>query len=357
MAQSSLPVFNGFVPREIFQFDPDVKWFPHHMAKAKVAIPKKMPIVDLLVEVRDCRLPLTSAQFELNESVRMRPDCTRIVVLNKKDLLRNSTSRRAISLLELQGTPVLVTSALNNSNVRDIIDFISENVRVKFKSLGITVMVAGLPNTGKSTLLNAMKSHVKHPALDKAPAKASGIPGFTQQIGKIQISTHHPKIYVLDTPGIMITKSSISGEDDAPEIMMKLAAVGCMPDTVPGISLVADYILYRLNKAGEYQYVERFGLKEPSNDVSVVIDAVARYINEGSTRIDHHAGTLKFIHAFRQGKLGKICLDELPDADTVLAQLEKERNFEFETEPPGPWGPSAYPVNTLLSRSIYKSRL
>jgi ribosome biogenesis GTPase A len=348
--------FAGFLPRESFNYDPDVKWFPHHMAKAKIAIPKKLPIVDLLVEVRDSRLPLTSAQFELESCVRLRPGKQRIVVLNKQDLVPKSVSRESVSLLELRGTPVLATSALNHSNVSEVVSFITENVRVKFKSLGIVVMVTGLPNTGKSTLLNAMRSLCPHPVEDKAPAKTSGIPGSTNAIGKIQISSHSPKIFVLDTPGVMITKSGIEDEEDAADIMMKLAAVGAMPDTVPGITAVADYILYKLNKGGMFKYVDIFSLtKGPSNDIDEVIDGAARSINNGTNRIDYHAGTLKFIHSFREGKLGKMCLDEIKEIDQVVNQLENETVFKFRTEPPGPWGPSRYPVDTSLTRAIYSN--
>jgi ribosome biogenesis GTPase A len=350
--------FAEFDSREVFKYDSDVKWFPHHMARAKVAIPKKLPIVDLVVEVRDARIPLTSAQFELDELIRLRPGRHRIVVLNKADLVQRQRTKDAVSLLELQGTPVLTTSALRETNINEVMRFISENVEVRFKSLGITVMVAGLPNTGKSTLLNAMRSFVKNPSLDKAPAKISGIPGSTQQVGMIQISAHHPKIYVLDTPGVMITKSALSHEDNSgDDVMMKLAAVGCIPDTVAGISHVADYILFTLNIAREFKYVDVFNLSSPSNDISKVIGGVARHINQGSSRIDHHAGTLKFIHMFREGKLGKLVLDELPNPDSVLKALEKETKFQFQTEPPGPWGPEKYPIDNLVSRSIYKSRV
>jgi ribosome biogenesis GTPase A len=351
---STLPNFEGFEARSTFRYDADVKWFPHHMAQAKVAIPKKLPIVDLVVEVRDARLPLTSAQFELDELIRIRPGRHRIVVLNKSDLVTKESCRRSISLLELQGTPILSTSALNGSNVSEIISFIKENVEVKFKSLGVTVMVAGLPNTGKSTLLNAMKSYVNNPALDKAPAKMSGIPGSTQHLGKIMINSHHPKIYVLDTPGVMITRSSILGEENGSDLMMKLAAIGCMPDTIPGITMVADYILFTLNRLGYFKYVEYSGMKTPSNDISEVVDGMARRINDGSNRLDHHAGTLKFIHLFRQGKFGKIWLDDLPDIEKTLSEIQNVGNFL--TEPPGPWGPESYPSNRLISRSIYSPK-
>jgi ribosome biogenesis GTPase A len=343
-----------FEPRTSFSYDPDLKWFPHHMAKAKVQIPKKLPTVDLVVEVRDARLPLTSAQFELDEIIRLRNGRHRIVVLNKRDLVSNSACRQAISLLELQGTAVLATSALNGTHVSSVVQFIKDNVDVKFKSLGLTVMLAGLPNTGKSTLLNSMRSFVDNPAVDKAPAKTSGLPGETQHISAIQISSHHPKIYVLDTPGVMLTKSVLAHEVNGDDTMMKLAAIGCIPETIPGIGLVADYILFTLNRLGILKYVEIFGLKSPSNDISVVIEAVAHHISDGSHRIDHHGATLRFIRLFREGRFGKVCLDSLPDVDQLLSDIERRKHYVFETEPPGPWGPESYPVDRLLERAIYK---
>jgi ribosome biogenesis GTPase A len=326
------------------------------MAKAKVAIPKKLPTVDLLVEVRDARLPVTSAQFEMDSMMRLGAGKHRIVVLNKQDLVPRTECRKSVSLLELQGTPVLPTSAINHSNVSEVLAFIAENVHAKFKSLGVTVMVTGLPNTGKSTLLNAMRALAPNPAVNKAPAKTSGIPGSTQHVGRIQISLHHPKIYVLDTPGIMLTKSSVFEEDNAADIMMKLAAVGAMPETVPGISSLADYMLFTLNRLREFRYVDMLGLPAPSNDIDEVVLAVSRRINGGSSRIDHHAGTMNFIHMFQEGRLGKICLDALPDVDSVMVQIAREKEFVFETEPPGPWGPQRYPIDNTMSRAIYKPR-
>jgi len=322
------------------------------MAKAKVAIPKKIPVVDVVLEVRDSRLPVTSAQFELDELIRLGSGRQRLVVLNKADLVPKTEYKKSVSLLELEGTPVITTSAINNSNIKDVLDFITENVDVKFKSLGITVMVVGLPNTGKSTLLNALRSVCTNPSLDKAPAKASGIPGSTTDIGRIQINNHHPKIYVLDTPGVMVT--STGGCD--PEMMMKIAAIGSMPNTLVGFDKLADYILFTLNKKQLFQYVNKFKLVGPTNDSTEVIMAVGKSIADGSSRIDYHGAAAKFVSMFRQGLLGKICLDELPKPDQINEYIEKKKRYEFETEPPGPWGPEMYP-NPLrgVMRAIYKA--
>ena len=347
-----------FRPRDSFNFDPDLKWFPHHMAKTMVAIPKKLPIVDVILEVRDARVPITSAQFEINDSIKLRPSTYRLVVLNKVDLVPKHVSKRAVGLLELEGTPVLTTSAINHSNISPLIDFITTNVNLKFKSLGVTVMVVGLPNTGKSTLLNAMKQACVNPAIDKAPAKTSGMPGSTTQVGKIQISSHHPKIYVLDTPGVMLTKSGLQKVSGAcyAETMMKLAAVGSIPDTLTGYDSLCDYILYILNLQKTFDYVKILRLNSPTNDSNEVVHASAVLINGGTSRIDVNAGSAKFISMFRRGELGKICLDSIPPIDEISQEIEKHKLYLFETEPPGPWGPETYPSPTsLLHKAIYKS--
>jgi mitochondrial GTPase 1 len=356
--QRSIPSewVSKFEPRSSFEFDPDLKWFPHHMAKTVVAIPKKIPIVDVVLEVRDARLPITSAQFEISDVMKLKPNTYRLVILNKVDLVPKLFSRRAVGLLELQGTPVLTTSAVNHSNISPLVDFITSNVKLKFKSLGVTVMVVGLPNTGKSTLLNAMKQACTNPSLDKASAKTSGMPGSTTQVGRIQISSHHPKIYVLDTPGVMFTKSGLEKISAPSEVMMKLAAVGSIPDTLTGYSTLCDYILFLLNQQKALDYVKIFRLNSPTNDSNEVVHAAAVSINGGTSRIDLNAGSAKFISMFRKGELGKICLDEIPSIEKISAEIEKQKMYLYETEPPGPWGPETYSSSTSpILRAIYKS--
>ena len=349
--------FTDFKPRTDFEFDPALKWFPHHMAKAKVAIPKKMPMVDVVVEVRDARLPVTSAQFELDEMIKLRPGKHRIVILNKQDLVPRLVCREAVSLLEMEGTPVFATSAVNHSNISEINAFITKHVSARFKSLGITVMIVGLPNTGKSTILNAMKSVSPSPSFEKAEAKTSAVPGSTTHVGRIQINSHSPKIFVLDTPGIMVTKSGLNPISSS-EMMMKLHLIGCMPDTLVGINVLCDYILFMLNREGNFEYCKKLCLPAPTNELDIVITAVAQQIreianNRTTGRLDHHGAAMKFIKMFRDGTLGKICLDEIPNVDQIYIDREREKKFIFLTEPPGPWGPSTYPIDTTLNRAIY----
>ncbi|KAK2725297.1 hypothetical protein QYM36_001673 [Artemia franciscana] len=174
----------------------------------------------------------------------------------------------------------------------------------------INLMIVGIPNVGKSSLINMLRA--KHLSKGNA-APVGAVAGITRSLQEKVKICENPKIYLLDTPGIMIPAIK-----DA-ETGMKLAACATLKDHLVGPELIADYILYWMNKEGIYSYVDAFQLPTPSDDITEVLTRIAisqskfLSIRQGNgekrsyPNFKHAAE--QFIKAFRTGQFGKLMLD------------------------------------------------
>lgn len=319
----STPEFAQFQSRNIFHFDKAVSWFPSHMASALLKIKDRAKWVDCVVEVRDARAPFTSSNPEISSLLSQH--CQRVVVLNKADLACPRSARDACAVIERAGHRAVLMSASQKKNVCAVRQSITEDVKqATFKTIGNWMMVLGLPNTGKSTIINAMKrlaveassrGRRGNKAVDgvkRTKAKAGRVPGLTREIGVFQIS-ERPKLFCLDTPGIMVPK----GNDV--ENNLKLAALGCVLDTWAGEMYVADYVLYRLNNERLFDYVWQLELPGPTNDIHKVASHLSRVFQKTRLRMfpQEMAGVRAFLDMFRNGKFGRFCLDDVPQAEHI----------------------------------------
>ncbi|KMT15043.1 hypothetical protein BVRB_3g061660 [Beta vulgaris subsp. vulgaris] len=221
-----------------------VNWFPGHMAAASRAIQGRLKLADFVIEVRDSRIPLSSTNEELQPLLSGK---RRLIALNKKDLANPNILPKWIRYFESTKQDCLSINAHSKSSVRKLLELVELKLKEAIsREPTLLVMVVGVPNVGKSALINSIhRISAEHfPAQERMKRAIVGpLPGVTQDIAGYKIA-HQPSIYVLDTPGVLVPS--------IPDIEtgLKLAATGSVKDSVVGEERIAQYLLAVLNSRG-----------------------------------------------------------------------------------------------------------
>ncbi|XP_030370730.1 mitochondrial GTPase 1 [Scaptodrosophila lebanonensis] len=299
-----------------------INWFPGHMTKARGQIQHKLRNVDCIVEVHDARIPISGRNSQFFDTITGNGVKPHILILNKVDLLganqRNAVVRQ-LRTLQPELKNILFSNCKDQrypgiSNIVPLATkLVSESSRYnRAQSADHNIMIIGVPNVGKSSIINVLRNvHLKKRSAARVGAEA----GITRAVGERIKIQQNPPVYMIDTPGIL--QPSI--KDD--EMGMKLALVGCLPDHIVGEELIADYLLYWLNKHKRYEYVEKLELSSGPNDSISSVLAEYAHKQEMFHRVKQYNGQVevmtnllaaarKFISFFRTGQLGDINLDE-----------------------------------------------
>ncbi|KAI9355424.1 P-loop containing nucleoside triphosphate hydrolase protein, partial [Zopfochytrium polystomum] len=217
-----------------------VSWHPGHQKQALRRLRDGLHQVDLIVEVRDARIPLSSANRQFEEVLGRRD---RIIVMNKADLANRNMSEVRLQECDpyRNSDPVLFTSTLSPSSLQPIIELAKEKIRRDpFKYPFLSMVLVGLPNVGKSSLIN----HLRHIGVKKGKAApVAPHAGVTQSIQTRVKILENPPIYLVDTPGILdpSTKSILES--------IRIALVGCSKDSLMDEEEIVRYLLFRLNQS------------------------------------------------------------------------------------------------------------
>ncbi|CAH8392857.1 unnamed protein product [Eruca vesicaria subsp. sativa] len=221
-----------------------INWFPGHMAAATRAIRNRLKLSDLVIEVRDARIPLSSANEDLQPQLSAK---RRIIALNKKDLANPNVLNKWSHYFESKKQDCVAINAHSRSSVKKLLDLVEFKLKeVIAREPTLLVMVVGVPNVGKSALINSVHqiAATRFPAQDRLKRATVGpLPGVTQDIAGFKIA-HRPSIYVLDSPGVLVP--------NIPDIEtgLKLALSGSVKDSVVGEERLAQYFLAILNTRG-----------------------------------------------------------------------------------------------------------
>ena len=276
-----------------------INWFPGHMKKTQREIKENLKLVDAVIEIRDARIPRSSANPDIDKLVGDKP---RIILLNKSDLTEKSVTKQWIKHLSSENVKVLEVNCLTGSGLNAIKPAILELLKEKhdrLKAKGLVkiitrVMVVGVPNCGKSTFINKMaKNNI---------AKTGDRAGVTKNKQWIKTPLG---VEMLDTPGVLWPKF----EDE--ETALNLAFTGAIKDEVMDSEELAYKLVERLQTYYPEKLKERYKIDEIFENPLDTLDAIEKKrgcLMKGS-EIDYMRIAVILLDEFRGGKIGNITLE------------------------------------------------
>lgn len=279
----------------------NINWYPGHMKKAKESIKKNLSLVDLVYEVIDARIPYSSRNPEIDNIIGDRP---RLIILNKSDLADKKANLIWEEYFQSKGILAISVDSLNNKGIDDIISLsytLTKDKRMVLAKKGIKnrpirAMILGIPNVGKSTLINSLSN--------RKGAKVGNKPGVTKGNQWIKIKGD---LELLDTPGILWPKF----EDRY--IGLNLAFTGAIKDELLDIETLSLELIEKLNSISISYIEKRYNIvtqAKTNYDIIMEIGRKRGCIVKGG-EVDFEKASRIVIDEFRKGLLGRITL-ELP---------------------------------------------
>ncbi|MPL60391.1 Ribosome biogenesis GTPase A [bioreactor metagenome] len=279
-----------------------INWFPGHMAKANRMIQENLKLVDVVIELLDARIPVSSSNPMINSFALDKP---RVVALNKADLAEPEWTEKWMVHFRNKGLQVVTIEAVTGKGAKTLIAKVEQAAAPKIEKLkakglnprAVRAMILGIPNVGKSSLINRL--------LGTATVKTADKPGVTRGKQWIKISRN---LELLDTPGVLWPKL----ED--PDVAFRLAVSGAINDEVYDLEKVMDKFILFLRNNYSSRLVERYNLKEPlpedGTELLGLIGSKRGCLRSGGI-IDYEKVNRIILNEFRGGKLGPFTLDKL----------------------------------------------
>lgn len=276
-----------------------INWFPGHMKKTQREIKDNLKLVDAVIEIRDARIPRSSANPDIEKLVGNKP---RLILLNKSDLTESRVTKEWMKYLTKENVSAIEVNCLKGSGLQKIKPTLNELLKEKhdrlknkgLKKIVTRVMVVGIPNVGKSTFINKMaRNNI---------AKTGDRPGVTKNKQWIKTSMD---IELLDTPGVLWPKF----QDD--ETALNLAFTGAIKDEIMDIEELAYKLVERLQEFYPEKLMERYKIDTVFENPLETLDAIA--IKRGAImkgrEIDYNRIAVILLDEFRGGKIGNISLE------------------------------------------------
>ncbi len=281
----------------------DIQWYPGHMAKTKRQLRENLPVIDVVLEVRDARIPASSHNVDLAELVARKPVIT---ILAKTDLAEAEATKAWVKFLEKDGQPAAAVDLKSGRGLKELERKIRTQHQILNQRLrgrgrqgrGLRALVVGVPNVGKSTLINRLAN--------RAAAKTGALPGVTRGKQWIRVGNW---LQLLDVPGVLWPKF------EEPQTGFHLAITGAISLDVFDYVRVSAGLAELLLRFRPEALKDRYNLDSIPEDGVQILEVIGQrrgFLLSGGT-VDVEKAALLLLREFREGLLGRFTLELPPD--------------------------------------------
>ncbi len=287
--------------REIEEEDMHFQWYPGHMTKAKRMMQEHIKLIDLVIELVDARVPISSRNPDIDELGKNK---ARLILLNKSDLAEDKQNDAWAEYFKKKGFSVVKVNSKKGGGIKSIQGVIQDACKEKMErdrkrgilNRPVRAMVVGIPNVGKSTFINSLAG--------KACAKTGNKPGVTKGKQWIRLNKN---VELLDTPGILWPKF----EDQT--VGLRLAFIGSIKDEILNTEELAAELIQFMKTYYAGVLADKYEIEETEDPYVCLTDiAKSRHCLLKGNALDTNKAAMLLIDDFRNGRLGKITL-EFPD--------------------------------------------
>ncbi len=274
------------------------QWYPGHMTKAKRMMQEDIKLIDLVIELVDARIPMSSRNPDIDELGKNK---ARLILLNKSDLAEDKQNDAWAAYFKEKGYSVVKVNSKKGGGIKSIQGVIQEACKEKIErdrkrgilNRPVRAMVVGIPNVGKSTFINALAG--------KACAKTGNKPGVTKGKQWIRLNKN---VELLDTPGILWPKF----EDQT--VGLRLAFIGSIKDEILNTEELAAEMIQFMKKYYRGVLAEKYAIIESDDPYQCLADiAKSRHCLLRGNELDMAKAAILLVDDFRSGRLGRITLE------------------------------------------------
>ena len=289
----------------------NINWYPGHMLKTKKQIIEDLKLIDVVIEILDARIPISSQNPDIQNITRNKK---KIVLLNKSDLADDKQTQKWISYFKQNGIIAIPTDSNLGKGSKEVLKLVQKLMEEELEKAAargrtkrnVRIIIIGIPNVGKSSLINRL--------VNKKTAEVGNRPGVTKQKQWVRIGQN---IELLDTPGVLWPKF----EDET--VALNLAYVGSIKDEVMPKTDVAYQLLKFLYEEYKDKIILKYKLTEEEqnsiitqdgkNDIISLMDIIARKRGAivSGAEVDYEKVSSLILNDFRTGKIGKITLEQI----------------------------------------------